>query len=85
MSHRTQLTLDDDQYARLLELSRQTGMSLSELVRRAIDSAYAGRGLDGLTESFGSWRGRTVDGKEYVERSRTGLAARLGGSSGRSR
>ncbi len=34
---RTQISLSAEQHAYLKELSRQTGASLSELVRRAID------------------------------------------------
>jgi hypothetical protein len=85
MSHRTQLTLTDEQYARLLALSRETGLSLSELVRQALDATYAGSGVKGLTQSFGTWRGRAFDGRSYVERARTGLASRLEEAGGRSR
>ncbi|MFM8239849.1 MAG: CopG family transcriptional regulator [Actinomycetota bacterium] len=40
MSHRTQITLTDAQYARLLEESERTGLGLAELTRRALDRAY---------------------------------------------
>lgn len=40
MSHRTQITLTDAQYARLLAESERTGMGLAELTRRALDRAY---------------------------------------------
>ena len=40
MSHRTQITLTDAQYARLLEESQRTGLGLAELTRRALDRAY---------------------------------------------
>jgi hypothetical protein len=85
MSHRTQLTLTDDQYARLVAISGETGLSLSELVRQALDATYAGTGVKGLTQSFGTWRARTFDGRSYVEGIRRGLASRLEEVGGRSR
>ena len=85
MAHRTQLTLTDEQYARLQTLSRATGLSLSELVRRAVDRSYAAGGRAGLERSFGSWKGRRLDGEGYVERMRSGLARRLEASLGSSR
>jgi len=40
MSRRTQVTLSDRQHAFLVGESGRTGLSLAELVRRAIDGAY---------------------------------------------
>ena len=40
MSHRTQITLTDEQYELLLARSRRSGVGLAELVRRAVDSVY---------------------------------------------
>jgi hypothetical protein len=37
MSHRTQITLTDEQYERLRAESRETGLGLAEQVRRAVD------------------------------------------------
>lgn len=77
MSHRTQITLTDRQYRRLKRRSEESGLSLSELVRRAID-AFDGRDnaetLAALRSSFGAWSDRDddEDGKAYVERIRTG-------------
>ncbi len=85
MSHRTQITLTEEQYSRLLTLSGETGLSLSELMRRALDRTYSGRGLQALAESFGAWSGRPLDGQAYVERLRRGLAARLDPADGRAR
>ena len=82
MSHRTQLTLTDEQYERLSALASASGMSLSELVRRALDRTYAYGGREGLTESFGAWKGRREDGAAYVERLRLGLAKKLDGNAG---
>ncbi len=81
MSHRTQITLTDAQYTRLIEESRRSGVGLAELVRRALDAHYgtpsAEDFLHALDESFGSWTDRDFDGAEYVERLRRGLARRL--------
>ena len=76
MSRRTQITLSDEQYLRLTTLSRESGLSLSELIRRAVDRSYAA-GRAGLQASFGAWAGRRIDGEEYVERLRRGLGRRL--------
>jgi hypothetical protein len=38
MSRRTQITLKDRQHRLLLEESVRTGLSMAELVRRAVDS-----------------------------------------------
>lgn len=79
MSHRTQITLEDGQYARLMAESASTGLSLAELVRRAVDRTYR-LGPDerrsALDLSFGAWPVE-LDGEEYVERLRGGLAHRL--------
>ena len=40
MSHRTQITLTDEQYALLREESRRSGHGLAELVRRAVERSY---------------------------------------------
>ena len=46
MTHRTQITLTNQQYERLQEESRLTGASLAELVRRAVDATYRDRPTD---------------------------------------
>ena len=60
MSHRTQITLEDAQYERLRAESRQSGLGLAELVRRAIDQVYNNPGADeflrALDDSFGAWK-----------------------------
>ncbi len=85
MSHRTHVTLTDEQYARLCEESRRTGLSLSELVGRAIERTYdqplpdsARQALleerrAALARTAGIWSDRDFDGKTYVERIRRGL------------
>lgn len=81
MSHRTQITLTDAQYARLKEESDRTGLGLAELVRRAISASYGDVGtheaLALLQESFGAWRDREFDGESYVRVLRRGLGRRL--------
>lgn len=71
MSHRTQITLEDAQYERLLTESRASGIGLAELIRRAVDRAYGRADADefakGLAESFGSWTRDGLDGEKYVE------------------
>ena len=79
MSHRTQLTLSDEQYKRLT-----AGVSLAELVRRAVDRAY-GADPAALDDSFGAWKGRSFDGEQYVEWLRGGLSRRLEERDGRPR
>lgn len=38
MSHRTQITLTDEQYRRLKRESKRTGVSLAELIRRRLEA-----------------------------------------------
>lgn len=82
MSRRTQITLTDAQYERLRRESERTGMSLAELVRRALSIAY-GAPIDGgdhaLEVSFGAWCDRDFDGASYVESLRRGMGRRLAG------
>ncbi len=78
MSHRLQVTLDDNQYAWLRRRSAETGASIAELVRRSIEDAAGGAGraggtearLTAIRETAGAWKGREEDGAAYVERSR---------------
>lgn len=59
MSRRTQITLTDRQHAFLLDESHRTGLSMAELVRRAIDGAYRPHGRErvpGIELSVGIWR-----------------------------
>jgi hypothetical protein len=81
MSHRTQVILEDRQYARLTAESARTGVGLGELVRRAIDRTYGLPDDDATVRaidlSFGSWQDVEVDGEQYVEHLRHGLGRRL--------
>lgn len=81
MSHRTQITLSDAQYDRLLQESERTGLGLAELVRRALNAAWGDmqseEALAALDESFGAWQERELDGEAYIESMRRGLSHRL--------
>lgn len=81
MSHRTQITLTDEQYERLRREARRTGLGLAALVRRALDRSYGAAGSDdalrALDESHGAWDARRFDGAGYVDRFRRGMARRL--------
>jgi hypothetical protein len=80
MSHRTQITLTDEQYERLRAESRETGLGLAELVRRAVDRSYGAVDRSALRtalgDSFGSWSGDD-DGAGYVDALRRGMEHRL--------
>jgi hypothetical protein len=59
MSHRTQFVLGDRQYLFLRGEAERTGLSMAELVRRAIDHAYRPRlrpTVGGVEVSVGVWR-----------------------------
>lgn len=85
MSHRTQITLSDEQYELLRSESRRRGLGLAELIRRAVDSSYGtvdrDEQLSALQESFASWS-EGDDGASYVESLRTGMGRRLADAAG---
>ena len=78
---RTQIYLGDEELELLDRESRATGASRSELVRRAVRSAFGERSrfdrLRALEASAGSWKGRTMTGAEYVDAIRGDLNQRL--------
>lgn len=80
-SHRTQITLSEEQYRLLKTEAQRTGASLSELIRQAVTARYRRSPAHlsaALDRSFGAWKGRDFDGEEYVERlRRPGLGQRL--------
>lgn len=80
ISHRTQVTLTDEQYERLRGESKRSGLGVAELVRRAVDRSYGATHSDdalrALDDSFGAWTERDVDGATYVERLRRGTTSR---------
>jgi hypothetical protein len=59
MRIRTQVLLDEDQYAYLLAEASRTGLSRSELIRRALDETFrpeARKRVRGFDIGFGVWR-----------------------------
>ena len=59
MSRKTQLTFSDRQHAFLREESHRTGLSMAELVRRAVDTVYRVNTrprVTGLEVSVGVWK-----------------------------
>jgi hypothetical protein len=81
MSHRTQITLTDDQYALLKRESRRTGVGLAELIRRAIATTYGTakrKEHDGFAAAFGLWADRTPEELDELRRLRgPGLGYKL--------
>ena len=81
LSHRTQITLTDEQYSRLLAESSTTGLGLAELVRRALVRCYGevtpNERVRMLRETAGTWYDATEGGEQYVENLRRGLERRL--------
>ena len=59
MPHRMQIALTEQQYDRLNEEAWRTGLSIAELVRRAVDRAYRPdirSRVPGIELSVGVWR-----------------------------
>jgi hypothetical protein len=59
ISRKTQITLDDRQHAFLRDEAHRTGLSMAELIRRAVDATYLPyqrRRLAGYEVSVGVWR-----------------------------
>jgi predicted transcriptional regulator len=79
---RTQITLNDEDLELLDRVAKATGASRSELIRRAIHTAYGRRTKEertaALKRSAGSWRGRDFTGADYVDAVRGDLNERLG-------
>jgi hypothetical protein len=81
---RTQLYLEDDMWQALQLRARQSGSTMSELVRKAIRDVYLGTSIDrkaAMTGIIGLWKDRDDigDGREYVRKLRrvTGKETRL--------
>lgn len=69
---RTQIYLGDDERELLDRMSRLTGASASELIRRAIRTNYGRRltkeqKLEALRATAGIWADREFTGAEYVD------------------
>ena len=84
MSHRMQITLDDEQYEVLTNESERTGASIAELIRQAVEARLglesgerrAARFRAALSLAAGTWHDRAEDGREYQRRVRAPLANR---------
>ncbi len=77
---RTQIYLGSEELELLDRVAHATGASRSELIRRAVRSAFGDRTktdkLQALEASAGSWRGRGFTGAEYVDAVRGDLSER---------
>jgi Ribbon-helix-helix protein, copG family len=84
MSHRLQITLEDDQYNALAAESAQSGVSMAELVRQSVEARLglesgdqrADRFRRALGAAVGVWRDRPDDGLAYQRRVRAPLNER---------
>ena len=84
MSHRLQITLDDEQYVSLTAESERTGASMAELIRQAVEARLglesgeqrAARFRSALSLAAGTWHDRAENGLEYQHRIRAPLASR---------
>lgn len=78
---RTQIYLGEEELALLDRVARATGASRSELIRRALRSAFGEKTkaekLRALDASAGSWGGRSFTGAEYADAIRGDLNERL--------
>ena len=74
---RTQISISEEQKHLLDTKSAETGLSLSELVRRAIERCYAGnrdtdQDVRRLRAGHGAWTDQHETGEKYVEGLRSG-------------
>jgi Arc/MetJ-type ribon-helix-helix transcriptional regulator len=78
---RTQITLNGEELELLDRAARASGASRSELIRRAIHTAYGSRSKEqrtaALKRTAGAWRGRDFTGADYVDAIRDNLDDRL--------
>ena len=78
---RTQIYLGEEELGLLDRAAAETGASRSELIRRAIRSAFGERSqearLEALRRSAASWKGRRFNGSDYVDAVRGDLNERL--------
>ncbi|HET6612933.1 MAG TPA: ribbon-helix-helix domain-containing protein [Kofleriaceae bacterium] len=74
---RTQISVTEAQKRRLDARAAETGLSLSDLVRRAIDHLYPetrdqDADTDAILQALGAWKDRDYGGEAYVDRMRPG-------------
>ena len=80
---RTQIYLTDEEASALKRASKKSGLSMSDLIRTAVDERFlpgeltSAEKIRAIEDSFGAWKGRTETGEAYVERMRSGRLARL--------
>jgi len=77
---RTQIYLSDVESGTLKRRSRESGRTVSDLIREAIDLVYLRNPrevLKVLEATAGAWSGRTFDGASYVDSVRPGRVAAL--------
>lgn len=73
--------LEQERDEHLREEASRAGVSIGELIRRALAKHYAQQDqhealLTALDASAGAWADLDVDGEQFVERLRPGLEAR---------
>lgn len=69
MSRRFEIALTEAQYHFLDAEADRSGVSVAELIRRAIDTTYApagGRIVHVITHEVGRRSGRRLDGRDYA-------------------
>lgn len=70
MSHRFQVVLSDQQYEFLDEEANRSSVSMAELVRRALDTAYGigqtDRVVFSISHTLGRRSGRGFDWRRYA-------------------
>lgn len=82
---RTQISLTEGERRALDAASARTGLSISALIRDAIDTIYGVEhsvddDLAAMRSAFGSWAGTEMDGAAWAEHVRSGK--RLEGAGG---
>jgi len=80
MSHRLQVTLDDDLFEALQVEARLTGASLAEVVRRSVSDRLGVRSVGDrlavLDRTVGAWGSGGGSGLEFQREQRRGLTER---------
>lgn len=70
----TIIDLPAEQVEALAQLCEKTGISQEEAIRRAVDKLLqeeaASSREESLRATFGAWKGRDLDGRQYVEKLR---------------
>lgn len=74
---RTQISLTEEDRSILDAEAARTGRSISALIRDAVTQTYGFRrdadaDVRAIDAALGAWRGRDLDGAEYVESLRSG-------------